>query len=71
MTLELLLHSRKTKGKKVELKGKTVNIADISYVWDNLELLPEELTLESAKTLYYDEGVVFQSKHSVFSNMYP
>ena len=36
-----------------------------------LELLPEDLTLESAKTLYFDEGVVFQSKHSVFSNMYP
>ena len=61
----------KAVGKKVELKGKTVKIDGKVYVWDNLELLPEGLKLGDAKTLHFTEGIVFQSKHSYLSNMFP
>ena len=57
---------------KVEYGRRNVTIDGFKYVPENLELLPQNLSLAAAETRSCDggKGIAFQSKHSYLSNMY-
>ena len=69
--LRVVAANAKAKGHEVKLTNMGVSIDKHQYKHEDLDTLPHNLTLERIKTLRLDTAVVFQSKHSVLSNMYP
>ena len=66
----VVAHARAT-GRNAKLKGKGVEIDAKRYTYSQLDQLPSNLTLESAKTVKVASGIAFQSHHSFLSSLYP
>ena len=62
----------RNKGLDSRVRGNALFVDGHRYGYNDVSKLPEGLTIEAAKTISVDEGkgIGFQSKHSVFSNMY-
>ena len=58
----------KAKGLDVKMKGSKLVVDGVKY--GHSVKLPHGLSIESAKTVVVQDGIAFQSKHSIYSNLY-
>ena len=58
-------------GYDASVRGNAVIVDNMRYTYGELDNLPEDLSLEMAKTLVVDDGLAFQSEHSFLSSMHP
>ena len=56
-------------GMESKIKGTKLIVEGKRYELDDLKSVPEEITIEKAKTLEYKDSVIFQGHHSYLSNM--
>ena len=63
----------RTRGYDSAVKANCIFVDNRKYAYRELDRLPQDLTLEKAKTIEClgGEGIAFQSQHSPLSNMYP
>ena len=59
----------KSVGMETRIKGTSLICEDKKYGLDDLLNVPEKISIENAKTIEYNNIVVFQSHHSYLSNM--
>ena len=68
--LRAVLNLAKLKGINASWKGQAIVVNEKRYTHSNLNELPNELSIENAKTLKIDHGIVFQGEHSFLSNFH-
>ena len=68
--LRAVLNLAKLKGINAGWKGQAIVVNEKRYTHSNLNELPNELSIENAKTLKIDHGIVFQDEHSFLSNFH-
>ena len=68
--LRAVLNLAKLKGINASWKGQAIVVNEKRYTHSNLNELPNELSIENAKTLRIDHGIVFQGEHSFLSNFH-
>ena len=68
--LRAVLNLAKLKGINASWKGQAIVVNEKRYTHSNLNELPNELSIENAKILKIDHGIVFQGEHSVLSNFH-
>ena len=56
-------------GKDTKIKGTKLFVKGKRYDLDDLKTVPEEISIEKAKTIEYKDSVIFQGHHSFLSNM--
>ena len=60
----------KARGLDIKLRGSILIIDGIKLTYNNIDNLPYDLSMESAKTIQVKDGYAFQSHHSFLSNMF-
>ena len=58
-------------GFNVKIHGDGIVLNDRKYKYNEINLLPTNVTIAKAKTVKIGEGVFFHSEHSFLSNFYP
>ena len=53
------------------MRGGALIVDDIKYGYNDIEDLPEAITMEKAKMVHINDGIAFQSHHAILSSMYP
>ena len=59
----------KSVGKETKIKGTNLIVEGKKFGLDELESVPAEITIEKAKTIEFNDTVIFQGHHSYLSNM--
>ena len=58
-------------GYEASVRGNAVIVDNVRYTYSEINNLPEDVSLEKAKTISVDDGLAFQSERSFLSSMYP
>ena len=69
--LRCLAASAKAKGLKAQQKGKALILEGQRYMYNEIDNLPHDISLENAKVIKTCDGVAFQGEHAYLSNLAP
>ena len=67
--LRCLAASARAKGLKAQQRGKVLVLEGQRYMYNEIDNLPHEISLENAKIVETPDGVAFQGKHAYLSNL--
>ena len=67
--LRSIAASARSQGLKAQVRGKALILEDKRYSYEDINDLPNDLSLENAKVVKTSEGVAFQGKHVYLSNL--
>ena len=67
--LRCIAASARSQGLKAQVRGKALILEDKRYTYDEINDLPNNLSLENAKIVKTIDGVAFQGKHAYLSNL--
>ena len=69
--LRCLAATARDRGHRATVPGAALVIDDMRYTYQDIDDLPEGITMENAKTVEVNDGIAFQSHFSFLSSMYP
>ena len=69
--LRAIFSFAKSKGISCQLCGQRLIIDGKPYTYADSRNLPHNLSIEAAKMIEVEDGLAFQSKHALLSNLYP
>lgn len=68
--LRCIVNNAKAKNLEAKAMGDRINIGNVIYSYQDIDSLPQGLTLEDAKTVNTPRGIAFQGPDSFLSNFY-